>query len=104
MCAFPRACSKGLAACRIFGWCGSAALGGYLADLKGYSFTFFITAAIQACATLLQALLILIVPRFEKPATADPTKDPTKVTTQPLTASLEAGGAAHAVAAEGSIQ
>ena len=32
----------------MFGWCGSAALGGYLADKFDYNFTFLITAMIQA--------------------------------------------------------
>ena len=55
-----RARWKALDSIGTFGWCGSAALGGYLADLKGYSFTFFITAGVQGVATLAQAALILI--------------------------------------------
>ena len=50
-----------------FGWCGSAAAGGVLADAYGYSFTFLITAGVQAAATALQATLILLVPRAEGP-------------------------------------
>ena len=50
-----------------FGWCGSAAAGGVLADAYGYSFTFLITAGVQAAATVLQATLILLVPRAEGP-------------------------------------
>jgi MFS family permease len=49
-----------------FGWCGSAALGGVLADQHGYSFTFIITAAIQLAGTLVQASLLGVVPRAEK--------------------------------------
>jgi MFS family permease len=56
-----------------FGWCGSAALGGVLADAYGYSHTFLVTAAIQLLAVLIQLLLVPIVPRSEKPAPpADP--------------------------------
>lgn len=51
-----------------FGWCGSAAAGGVLADKYGYSFTFLITAGVQAAATALQACLLPLVPRAEKPA------------------------------------
>ena len=50
-----------------FGWCGSAAAGGVLADAYGYSFTFLITAGVQAAATALLATLILLVPRAEGP-------------------------------------
>ena len=45
---------KSLDSVSVFGWCGSAALGGYLADRFGYTFTFLVTAAIQGTATLLQ--------------------------------------------------
>eukprot|EP00966_Prymnesium_polylepis_P267986 6191071-Prymnesium_polylepis.1 len=47
-----RARWKSLDSIGQFGWCGSAALGGYLADLHGYSFTFLITAGVQAFATV----------------------------------------------------
>ena len=55
-----------------FGWCGSAALGGVLADRYGYSSTFLITACIQMVGTIIQFLIWPIVPRVEgisKPAT-----------------------------------
>ena len=61
-----RARWKSLDSVAVFGWCGSAALGGYLADLKGYTFTFLVTAGVQATATLLQATLVFVVPRKEK--------------------------------------
>ena len=50
-----------------FGWCGSAALGGVLADKYGYSYTFLVTAVVQFAATILQMGLIPLVPRREKP-------------------------------------
>ena len=61
-----RARWKSLDSVGVFGWCGSAALGGYLADRFGYTFTFLVTAGIQGTATLLQATLMLVVPRSEK--------------------------------------
>lgn len=48
-----------------FGWCGSAAIGGVLADRFGYSFTFLITAGIQLAGTTLQLFLLPLVPRQE---------------------------------------
>ena len=48
-----------------FGWAGSAALGGVLADRYGYTSTFLITAAVQAAGTLVQCLLLPMVPRKE---------------------------------------
>mmetsp|Transcript_7239 Transcript_7239/g.12230 ORF Transcript_7239/g.12230 Transcript_7239/m.12230 type:complete len:606 (+) Transcript_7239:187-2004(+) len=80
-----RARWKALDSIGTFGWCGSAALGGYLADQKGYAFTFFITAGIQGIATLLQAVLVFIVPRSEKPA-PNVTSTHDEPTTQPLQA------------------
>jgi MFS family permease len=46
-------------------WSGSAAIGGWLADAHGYAALFQITAAIHVLGTLLQALLLPIVPRRE---------------------------------------
>ena len=60
-----RARWKALDSVGVFGWCGSAALGGYLADAHGYAFTFLITAAIQLAATIMQAMLMFVVPRKE---------------------------------------
>ena len=53
-----------------FGWCGSAAAGGVLADRFGYAYTFLITAGVQAVATVMQCALLPLVPRAEKPADA----------------------------------
>ena len=49
--------------------------GGVLADAYGYSFTFLITASIQAAATVLQATLLPLVPRAEKRAAPKPATD-----------------------------
>ena len=46
------------------GWCGLAALGGWLADKYSYGFTFYITAAVQGAAIVMQSALIFIVPRL----------------------------------------
>jgi len=61
-----RARWKSLESVAQFGWCGSAALGGYLADRFDYSFTFLITAAIQGSAILIWATLIPYIPRYER--------------------------------------
>ena len=63
-----RARWKSLESVASFGWCGSAALGGYLADQPGvgYAGTFKYTAMIQGVATLLQATLLFIVPLHER--------------------------------------
>ena len=60
-----RARWKSLQSISTFGWCGSAALGGYLSDRWDYTFTFFITATIQVGACLIYAFLIPLVPRKE---------------------------------------
>lgn len=49
-----------------FGWCGSAIFGGWLADKYDYSFTFLITAFIQAIAVLIWFALISLVPKEEE--------------------------------------
>jgi len=54
-----------------FGWCGSAAIGGVLADSFGYSSTFLITAAIQLAGTCFMLLLIPLVPVKEASRAAD---------------------------------
>jgi MFS family permease len=43
------------------GWCGSAFLGGILADSYGYTFTFVITIAVQAVGTLVYATMLGVV-------------------------------------------
>lgn len=49
----------------LFGmtWSGSAVLGGYLADKKGYSYTFLITAGFYSVGCLLYSPLLCLVPR-----------------------------------------
>ena len=59
---------KSLDSISQFGWCGSAALGGWLADKYSYGFTFYITAAVQGAAIVMQSALIFIVPRSEAAA------------------------------------
>lgn len=74
-----RARWKALEAVSQFGWCGSAAVGGYLGDRFGYPFTFLITAAIQGAATVLCATLIGAVGaerRDALPTTGDDLREP----------------------------
>lgn len=54
----------------IFGWSGSALLGGYLLDEHGFSAVFAATAAMQFSGSLLVALLLPVVPRHEAAAAA----------------------------------
>merc|ERR1711871_1856523 len=56
---------KSLESIAQFGWCGSAALGGYLVDRYNYSYTFLITAFIQGTSLLFWSMLIPLVPRKE---------------------------------------
>jgi hypothetical protein len=56
-----RARWKSLESVSIAGWCGSAFLGGMLADAYGYTFTFVITIAVQFSATLVYASLLGVV-------------------------------------------
>jgi MFS family permease len=93
-----RARWKALDSIGMFGWCGSAAVGGVLADKFGYSFTFLITAAVQGVAVLIQASLIFIVPRSERAGSAA-----TPAAAQPFVEPLVADTAA-AAATEGTIQ
>lgn len=46
-------------------WCGSAALGGWLADKYDYTYTFLITAVLQTIGILVWCLLLPLVPREE---------------------------------------
>ena len=61
-----RARWKSLESIASFGWCGSAVLGGVLADQTSYSSTFLYTAALQFVGVLFQASLMWVVPRKEK--------------------------------------
>ena len=65
-----RARWKSLESISQFGWCGSAALGGYLSDRWDYSSTFFITAVIQSASIGFFGFLIPLVPRKESDAAA----------------------------------
>jgi len=58
---------KSLESIAAFGWCGSAALGGWTSDHAhgDYTYTFRITAAIQSLGILTWALLLPLVPRRE---------------------------------------
>lgn len=57
-----RARWKSLESVASCGWCGSAALGGYLSDHHGYPFTFLITGFIQLASTIMWIVLIPVVP------------------------------------------
>eukprot|EP00977_Amphora_coffeiformis_P008155 scaffold1827_cov167-Amphora_coffeaeformis.AAC.3 len=58
---------KSLESIASFGWCGSAALGGWASDHAhgDYTYTFRITAVIQSLGVLTWALLLPLVPRHE---------------------------------------
>ena len=58
-----RARWKSLDSVSKFGWCGSAALGGYMSDRFGYTFTFFITAGLQFVGVSTLWLIAHTVPR-----------------------------------------
>ena len=49
----------------IFGWSGSALLGGVLIDRYGFDVTFCITAVMQAIGTCFTVPLLFLVPRKE---------------------------------------
>lgn len=52
----------------VFGWSGSALLGGYLLDAHGFSSVFVATAAMQFTGSLLVGALLPVVPRHEAAA------------------------------------
>ena len=60
---------KSLESIAAFGWCGSAALGGWTSDHAhgDYTYTFRITAIIQSLGILTWALLLPLVPKHEAP-------------------------------------
>ncbi|KAJ8599589.1 hypothetical protein CTAYLR_004703 [Chrysophaeum taylorii] len=60
-----RARWKSLESIASFGWCGSALVGGIVADAYSYSTTFGITAALQFLSCMLVATLMFVVPRHE---------------------------------------
>lgn len=65
-----RARWKSLDAVTTFGWTGSAAIGGVLADNYGYPSTFLLTAAVQAFGVLILIPLVYTVPRVAPPPEA----------------------------------
>jgi len=60
-----RARWKSLDSVASFGWCGSAAFGGWLADKYDYTHTFLVTAVFQIVSTGVWCLLLPLVPRVE---------------------------------------
>ena len=60
-----RARWKSLDSVASFGWCGSAAFGGWLADKYDYTHTFLLTAIFQIVSTGVWCLLLPLVPRVE---------------------------------------
>jgi len=70
-----RARWKSLDSVVSFGWCGSAAIGGWLSDKYDYTFTFLITAIIQSVGVLCFLPLIPLVPRKEQDLSAHNTND-----------------------------
>ena len=66
-----RARWKSLDSVVSFGWCGSAALGGWLSDKYDYTFTFLITAIIQTIGVLCFFPLFPLVPRKEQDLAVD---------------------------------
>lgn len=65
-----RARWKSLESLASFGWCGSAAAGGYISDKFDYTRTFLITATIQVVGILAYAMLLPLVPRKERELTS----------------------------------
>ena len=62
-----RARWKSLDSIGRFGWAGSSVLGGWIADQRGYTFTFAVTAAASFVAIAMRLRLLGVVPRNEKP-------------------------------------
>jgi len=60
-----RARWKSLDSVASFGWCGSAAFGGWLADKYDYTHTFLVTAIFQIISLIIWCCLIPLVPRVE---------------------------------------
>jgi len=60
-----RARWKSLESVSAFGWCGSAALGGMIADKYNYTHTFLLTAIVQTIGVAVWGLLLPLVPRKE---------------------------------------
>ena len=60
-----RARWKSLDSVASFGWCGSAAFGGWLADKYDYTHTFLVTAIFQIVSLIIWCCLAPLVPREE---------------------------------------
>ena len=82
-----RARWKALDSISAFGWCGSAALGGLIADKYDYSTTFLATASLQALGTLMFSSLWLLIPRSADVETREATTTTSGV--EPLVCSPE---------------
>mmetsp|Transcript_9598 Transcript_9598/g.29064 ORF Transcript_9598/g.29064 Transcript_9598/m.29064 type:complete len:140 (+) Transcript_9598:1167-1586(+) len=78
-----RARWKSLESITAFGWCGSAVIGGALADKYDYAFTFLITAGLQAAGLSLFLLIRHVVPTEKKLDKADSKAGSKKVTASP---------------------
>jgi MFS family permease len=82
-----RARWKSLDSVASFGWCGSAAFGGWLSDRYDYTYTFWITAILQTIGIGVWTFLLPLVPRQEGTAlmedttTSDETAAPTSTGT-----------------------
>lgn len=61
-----RARWKSLESIMVFGWCGSAAIGGHIADKHGYDATFLITAGVQFTSCMMLSVLWPLVPAEKK--------------------------------------
>jgi len=81
-----RARWKSLESVAVFGWCGSAWLGGYWADKYDYTTTFGITATIQGCGVLVLALLWVVAPHVEQEGPSE------RAAEDPVEDALENGG------------
>jgi hypothetical protein len=49
----------------IFGWSGSAVIGGLLLDRHGFTLVFLVTAAMQFAGSMFIVVLLPVVPAFE---------------------------------------
>jgi len=71
-----RARWKSLDSVASFGWCGSAAFGGWLADKYDYTHTFLVTAIFQIVALGFWCCLVPLVPRIEGTREVDEERTP----------------------------
>eukprot|EP01059_Diplonema_ambulator_P002512 TRINITY_DN12128_c1_g1_i1.p1 TRINITY_DN12128_c1_g1~~TRINITY_DN12128_c1_g1_i1.p1 ORF type:complete len:513 (+),score=137.94 TRINITY_DN12128_c1_g1_i1:40-1539(+) len=54
------------------GWCGSAAVGGALINLHGYSFVFLTSSCFHVASTILRMPCLFLVPRVQQKISASP--------------------------------